>query len=275
MSSEIACRAASFTSAGAGKSGNPCERLTALCFSARRVISRMTDSVNCSAFAESMRRAICAMEDSDAVITLKSKVYGRREKKQRRKNRKERRKEKYSPEALKIRRESGKKPLARGLHSANGDRGDSCRRDRRAGTVDHAVDFGVAQHDLHVVARFGERDRLDELGNFFVIAFAAPQGDAIFAGIERGQRVFRSTRAAKQAGNIHHADLQIKIWLEQFVFGVAHLELASQQLAGFGKHLHQADRVLGRNGRSLERGLLANQARGEHRIESIFGGLAA
>src|SRR5713226_2837850 len=82
MSSEMACRAASLTSAGAAKSGKPCERLTALCFKARRVISRMTDSVNCSAFAESMRRAICAMDDSLAVIKLKSKVYGWREEKQ-------------------------------------------------------------------------------------------------------------------------------------------------------------------------------------------------
>src|SRR5258708_28100044 len=70
MSSEIAWRAASFTSAGAAKSGKPCERLTALCFKARRVISRITDSVNCSAFAESMRRAICAMEDSEAVTII-------------------------------------------------------------------------------------------------------------------------------------------------------------------------------------------------------------
>src|SRR5713226_5198207 len=88
MSSEIAWRAASFTSAGAAKSGKPCERLTASCFNARRVISRMTDSVNCSAFAESMRRAICAMGDSGAVIELKSKVYGRREKKQRERKKK-------------------------------------------------------------------------------------------------------------------------------------------------------------------------------------------
>src|SRR5258707_11149492 len=68
MSSEIAWRAASLISSGAAKSGNPCDRLTALCFSARRVISRITDSVNCSAFAESMRREICAMERSGAVI---------------------------------------------------------------------------------------------------------------------------------------------------------------------------------------------------------------
>src|SRR3989442_940157 len=73
MSSAMACRAASLISAGAGKSGKPWERLTALCFKARRVISRMTDSVNCSALAESMRRAISyarvgAVLDSEGVI---------------------------------------------------------------------------------------------------------------------------------------------------------------------------------------------------------------
>src|SRR5579864_5403853 len=78
MSSEMACRAASLTSAGAGKSGKPYERLTALCFSARRVISRITDSVNCSAFAESMRRASCVIVDSFMVETYEFR--GAREK---------------------------------------------------------------------------------------------------------------------------------------------------------------------------------------------------
>src|SRR4029077_2284636 len=107
MSSEMACRAASFTSAGAAKSGKPCERLMALCFNARRVISRMTDSVNCSAFAESMRRATCVMEDSGALIKSKSKVYERREKKQRRKNRRkvETKRQRRDPERAEIRRE--------------------------------------------------------------------------------------------------------------------------------------------------------------------------
>src|SRR6266851_1809544 len=68
MSSEMALRAASLISSGAAKSGKPCERLTAPCFKARRVISRMTDSVNCPAFAESMRREICAIDTSEAVI---------------------------------------------------------------------------------------------------------------------------------------------------------------------------------------------------------------
>src|SRR5215475_7480683 len=48
----IAAHAASFTACGAAKSGNPCDRLTALCASLSRVISRMTDSVNCSAFLD-------------------------------------------------------------------------------------------------------------------------------------------------------------------------------------------------------------------------------
>src|SRR5580704_11129200 len=61
MSSEMAWRAASLISRGAAKSGKPWERLTALCLRARRVISRITDSVNCSALAESMRRAMWVM----------------------------------------------------------------------------------------------------------------------------------------------------------------------------------------------------------------------
>src|SRR6267378_3196722 len=69
MSSAMALRAASLISSGAAKSGNPWDRLTAPCFKAKRVISRMTDSVNCSAFAESMRREICAIERSGAVIS--------------------------------------------------------------------------------------------------------------------------------------------------------------------------------------------------------------
>src|SRR6267378_3853022 len=37
---------------GAGKSGNPCDRFTPPYSSLRRVISRMTDSVNCVAFLD-------------------------------------------------------------------------------------------------------------------------------------------------------------------------------------------------------------------------------
>src|SRR4029077_18458860 len=52
MSALIAAHAASLIAAGAGKSGNPCDRLTPPWRSLSRVISRMTDSVNCVAFLE-------------------------------------------------------------------------------------------------------------------------------------------------------------------------------------------------------------------------------
>src|SRR4029079_8931888 len=52
MSAFMASMAARFRISGAGKSGNPWDRLTALCIIARRVISRITDSVNCVAFCE-------------------------------------------------------------------------------------------------------------------------------------------------------------------------------------------------------------------------------
>src|SRR5262245_58911764 len=71
MSSEMAWRAASLISSGAAKSGKPCDKLTALCFIASRVISRITDSVNCWALDEIMRREISAIEDSGELILLR------------------------------------------------------------------------------------------------------------------------------------------------------------------------------------------------------------
>src|ERR1051325_11437092 len=47
-------------SSGAGKSGKPCERLTAPYFRASRVISRMTDSVKRLAFSETWRCSLLA-----------------------------------------------------------------------------------------------------------------------------------------------------------------------------------------------------------------------
>src|SRR5690348_8660017 len=52
MSALIASHAACLSSSGAGKSGKPCDRLSAPCNCAWRVISRMTDSVNLAAFWE-------------------------------------------------------------------------------------------------------------------------------------------------------------------------------------------------------------------------------
>jgi len=48
----IARHAASFTTEGAAKSGKPCDRFTPRYCWLSRVISRMTDSVNCVAFCD-------------------------------------------------------------------------------------------------------------------------------------------------------------------------------------------------------------------------------
>jgi len=62
----MACLARSLMSAGAAKSGKPCERLIAQCFKASRVISRMTDSVKRSALRETRLR----LEEAIDVIVL-------------------------------------------------------------------------------------------------------------------------------------------------------------------------------------------------------------
>src|SRR5215813_12703385 len=58
----MACIAARLMSSGAGKSGKPCERFTAPYFIASRVISRMTDSVNCEALRETRPDVVGAGE---------------------------------------------------------------------------------------------------------------------------------------------------------------------------------------------------------------------
>src|SRR5579862_578033 len=106
MSSSMAFCAARFTSAGAGKSGKPCDKLMALYCSASRVISRMTDSVNCSALRE--RRGLVAVADSG---------------------------------------------FAGFVFSA----------------IEPAVDVRVASHDLHILARFRERNRLHKFRGFAIV----------------------------------------------------------------------------------------------------------
>jgi hypothetical protein len=54
-------------SAGAAKSGKPCERFTAPYFRASRVISRITDSVNELAFFDT-----CLLFESEGVVIRKA-----------------------------------------------------------------------------------------------------------------------------------------------------------------------------------------------------------
>src|SRR5271163_219262 len=71
MSAAMASWAARLISAGAGKSGKPCERFTALWRIANRVISRMTDSVKRPAFAESFG-LVAASRSSGTGFILRS-----------------------------------------------------------------------------------------------------------------------------------------------------------------------------------------------------------
>src|SRR5260370_34775111 len=68
----MACIATFLTSSGAGKSGKPCDRLTAPYFIASRVISRMTDSVKRLALRETRRE----IEGAGDVIRLATDSHG-------------------------------------------------------------------------------------------------------------------------------------------------------------------------------------------------------
>src|SRR5262249_16627517 len=147
MSSEMAWRAASLMSPGAAKSGKPCDRFTASYFIASRVISRITDSVNCSALAEIMRREVSALMDSGELIFLR-RTY-------------------RAGSAAAARFGFGEPFPRRGLAA-----GTLWRR-----RINHLVDSRIAQYDLHVFTRLRERDGLDEFGNFFIVAFGFPESD--------------------------------------------------------------------------------------------------
>ncbi len=159
--------------------------------------------------------------------------------------------------------------------SGRGCGGARCRSLRRAGAVDLAIDVGVAHDDLDVVARFGEWNRLDQFGDFFVVAFGAPRGDAIFTGVECRERVLGFAGRLQQAGDVKHSEFEIVFGVEELRFGVANLELFREQLAGLRQNLHQADGVGVRNDVGLEGRFLANQTGGEHRIEIVALGFAA
>ncbi len=88
-SASMAAFAASFSSAGQGKSGKPCARLMPSCARQSRVISRITDSVNVPAFADTRNgppagrawpppgsRASCNMIGDTAGDTAEGAVFG-------------------------------------------------------------------------------------------------------------------------------------------------------------------------------------------------------
>src|SRR5256714_148701 len=261
MSSAIALRAASLISSGAAKSGNPWDRLTAPCFKASRVISRITDSVNCSAFAESMRREIFAIERSGAVIapSQNGQTYhqGRS----------------TCPDLVGVLHPYKERSLNTDNSSA-GVASGGLRGYARL-PINHPVDFRVAQDDLHIFAGFREWNGFDELRDLLVVALGFPGGNAVFARVIGSGRVFQGPRLTYQARNVNHAKFNVVVRLEKLVLRVADFELLGKKFPCLRKNLHQPNRVGMRNGVRLKRGFLANEAGGKHGIEIVLRSLSA
>src|ERR1700719_993839 len=179
MSAAIASCAARLISAGAAKSGKPCERLTAPYRSARRVISRITDSVNCSALAE--RRSLAARARSALtgfILWLRS--------------------------------------------------------------VEFSINGCVTSDDFDVLARFGERNRVDKLRDFAVVLPFVPLRDAVFPRIVRGQRRFHTSEIFLQTSEIEGAEAHVVIRVHKATARVSDLRASGEPLRGFWKQLHQA-----------------------------------
>src|SRR5260370_8188881 len=153
MSSEMALRGASLISSGAAKSGNPWDRLTAPCFKAKRVISRITDSVNCSAFAESMRREICASERSGAVIAPSQ-----------------------NDEIMSLGTHIPRPRKERSRYMDNPSTGVASGGLRSPARlpINHPVDFGVWQNDLTIFSGFRDMNGLAELRYTISISLRFP-----------------------------------------------------------------------------------------------------
>src|SRR5580658_6412092 len=153
MSAATASCAARLISAGAGKSGKPCERLTALFAMARRVISRITDSVNSATLCDSSNLVAASIGCGFAgFIRFPVKL---------------------------------------------------------------SINFGVARNQFHVLARLGERNRIDELGRLAIRLPGGPLRDARFPSIVRGQRRFVRAITFAEAGVVDGADANVEIGIDE------------------------------------------------------------
>src|SRR5579864_4070310 len=148
----MASRAASLRIEDAGKSGKPCARFTALCWIARRDISRMTLSLSEAARWLWKRRRTSAGANGGGMFSGLIEPVG------------------------------GGNPRA-----GFGQRRARIRLQRSLG-VKAAVHVGVAQHHLHVVAGLADRHGFDELGRLLKIPPGEPRVGARQAGVIGGQR---------------------------------------------------------------------------------------
>src|SRR5215472_4075403 len=101
-------------------------------------------------------------------------------------------------------------------------------------TINHPVELGVSQDDLHVFAGFGERDGFNEFGNLFVVTLGLPGRDTVFACIVRSSGRFERSKLLDQVGDIHHAEFDVVVGIEELVLYVVDFDLPGEKLAGFG-----------------------------------------
>src|ERR1700723_3209233 len=211
-SAEIASCAARLIAAGAGKSGKPCERLTAPWRRARRVISRITDSVKRSAFRDSFGLAARARSGWAGFIWLSS--------------------------------------------------------------IEPAINIRVSRHDLHVLARFGERNRVHKLGRLAVRLPRCPEWHPIFTGIVRGQGRLSAAKLLFQPRQIPRTEMNIIIRVHEPRSRIGNFLLLGQTVGRRRDQLHQPDRAFAGARFRLERGLLADEPSYEHRVDARFCGPA-
>src|SRR5208282_1264325 len=81
-----------------------------------------------------------------------------------------------------------------------------------------AIDGGVARDDLHVLARFGDGNGLDEFRHLVVLPLRLPAGDAVLAGIVGGQGRLLASEHGHQVRQVLRAQAQIVLRLEQHRF---------------------------------------------------------
>src|SRR6266480_6063123 len=146
----------------------------------------MTDSVNCSALAESMRREIWAIVESGADIAPSQD-------------------ERASSIGAQYR--APKRKMSQDTDPASAGVAGGRLHGYTGLPINHPVELGVSQDDLHVFAGFRERNGLDEFGNLFVVALGFPGSDAVLARIVCSSGRFGGSELLDEVGDIHHAEL--------------------------------------------------------------------
>src|SRR5437867_5186999 len=224
----MAAMAEALTAAGAGKSGNPCDRLTPPCRSLSRVISRMTDSVNCVAFFDpvsfDMSSELMALRGLARLLFLR----GRR----------------GNGRGLR-----GRRTLSRWLWS-----GRDSLPGRRAGvgggvlarrirTVAPAIVLRGGEELLHVVLGLWVGNVVDEFLELQPGSLAHPAADRALAGIVAGERQMQLAEFLDLFRQVRHPDADIRLRVREQPRRVRELERPRNCPGGPRHQLREPDSV--------------------------------